>query len=61
MTDSLYFLPIGGSDEIGMNLTLYGYGPEGEQKWIIVDCGGTVGAQTAPGVALFNPDPTRIE
>jgi ribonuclease J len=27
LTDSLYFLPLGGSDEIGMNLNLYVYGP----------------------------------
>nr|WP_295693292.1 ribonuclease J [uncultured Maricaulis sp.] len=61
MTDSLYFLPLGGSDEIGMNLNLYGYGPEGEQKWIIVDCGVTFGDLTTPGVDLIMPDPRFIE
>jgi ribonuclease J len=61
VTDSLYFLPLGGSDEIGMNLNLYGYGPEGRQKWIIVDCGVTFGNLTTPGVDLIMPDPRFIE
>ena len=39
----MIFLPLGGSDEIGMNLNLYGYGPEEDRKWIIVDCGVTFG------------------
>ena len=38
--EGLYFLPLGGSDEIGMNLNLYGYGVPGElTQWIIVDLG----------------------
>ncbi|MEA1942848.1 MAG: ribonuclease J [Pseudomonadota bacterium] len=61
LTDSLYFLPLGGSDEIGMNLNLYGYGPEGHQKWIIVDCGVTFGDLSTPGVDLIMPDPSFIE
>lgn len=61
MTDSLYFLPLGGSDEIGMNLNLYGYGPEEDRKWIIVDCGVTFGDLSTPGVDLIMPDPTFIE
>ncbi|RKR02989.1 ribonuclease J [Maricaulis maris] len=61
MTDSLYFLPLGGSNEIGMNLNLYGYGPQGKQKWIIVDCGVTFGDLSTPGVDLIMPDPRFIE
>jgi len=61
LTDSLYFLPLGGSDEIGMNLNLYGYGPEDDQKWIIVDCGVTFGDLSTPGVDLIMPDPAFIE
>ena len=34
--DELLFLPLGGSGEIGMNLNLYGYGPEDGRQWIIV-------------------------
>jgi len=33
--DPLYFLPLGGCGEIGMNLGLYGY----DSAWIAVDCG----------------------
>lgn len=60
-TDSLLFLPLGGSDEIGMNLNLYGYGPEDDRKWIIVDCGVTFGDLSTPGVDIIMPDPTFIE
>ena len=37
--DELVFLPLGGSNEIGMNLNLYGYGPSNDRKWIVVDLG----------------------
>lgn len=60
-TDSLYFLPLGGSDEIGMNLNLYGYGPQEDAQWIIVDCGVTFGDLSTPGVDLIMPDPRFIE
>jgi len=61
MSDSMIFLPLGGSDEIGMNLNLYGYGPEEDRKWIIVDCGVTFGDLSTPGIDLIMPDPTFIE
>ena len=57
----VYFLPLGGSDEIGMNLNLYGYGPEEDRSWIIVDCGVTFGDLTTPGVDIITPDPRFIE
>ena len=60
-SDSLIFLPLGGSDEIGMNLNLYGFGPEHDRKWIIVDCGVTFGDLTTPGVDIIMPDPGFIE
>ena len=37
--DELIFLPLGGVGEIGMNLALYGLGPEADRKWLMVDCG----------------------
>ncbi len=58
--DEFVFLPLGGSDEIGMNLNLYGYGPPEERKWIVVDVGVTFGDQTTPGVDIIMPDPTFI-
>jgi len=60
-TDELVFLPLGGSNEIGMNFNLYGYGPPHARKWIVVDLGVTFGDQTTPGVEIILPDPAFIE
>jgi ribonuclease J len=59
--DELVFLPLGGSNEIGMNFNLYGYGPPDDRKWIVVDLGVTFGDQTTPGVEIIMPDPSFIE
>jgi ribonuclease J len=59
--DELVFLPLGGSNEIGMNFNLYGYGPPHARKWIVVDLGVTFGDQTTPGVEIILPDPSFIE
>jgi len=59
--DELVFLPLGGSNEIGMNFNLYGYGPADDRKWIVVDLGITFGDQTTPGVEVILPDPQFIE
>jgi ribonuclease J len=59
--DELVFLPLGGSNEIGMNFNLYGYGPANARKWIIVDVGVTFGDLTTPGVEIIMPDPAFIE
>src|SRR3712207_569769 len=59
--DELVFLPLGGSDEIGMNLNLYGYGPEHRRKWIVVDIGVTFGGLATPGVEIIVPDPAYAE
>src|SRR3990167_1201520 len=60
-TAELVFLPLGGSNEIGMNFNLYGYGPPHARKWIVVDLGVTFGDQTTPGVEIILPDPEFIE
>jgi ribonuclease J len=52
----LYFLPLGGSGEIGMNLNLYRYGG----KWLMVDLGVTFGDDTMPGIDVITPDPSFI-
>ncbi|MFA5041734.1 MAG: ribonuclease J, partial [Bdellovibrionales bacterium] len=54
--DALWFLPLGGAGEIGMNLSLYGT----SGKWLIVDCGVTFGDETTPGIDLITPDITFI-
>jgi ribonuclease J len=59
--DELVFLPLGGSNEIGMNFNLYGFGPPDARKWVVVDLGVTFGDQTTPGVEVILPDPTFIE
>jgi ribonuclease J len=59
--DELVFLPLGGSNEIGMNFNLYGYGPPHRRKWIVVDLGVTFGDQTTPGVEIILPDPEYIQ
>jgi ribonuclease J len=55
------FLPLGGVGEIGMNLYLYGYGPEGAREWLIVDMGVTFGSEAEPGVDVILPDIRFIE
>ena len=56
MRENLLFCPLGGSGEIGMNMNLYAYGTEENQKWIIVDMGVTFADDTVPGVDLIYPD-----
>ena len=58
--EELIFCPLGGSGEIGMNMNLYAYGKEDDQKWIIVDMGVTFADDTIPGVDLIMPDPGFI-
>ena len=59
--DELVFLPLGGSDEVGMNLNAYGFGPEANREWLIVDVGVTFGDLSTPGVDVIVPDPTYLE
>lgn len=60
--DELVFLPLGGLGEIGMNAALYGFGPELERQWILVDCGmGFGGEEHLPGIDIVYPDLRFIE
>ncbi len=58
--EELIFCPLGGSGEIGMNMNLYAYGKEDNQKWIVVDMGVTFADDSIPGVDLIFPDPGFI-
>ena len=58
--EELIFCPLGGSGEIGMNMNLYAYGTEKNQKWIIVDMGVTFADDSIPGIDLIFPDPGFI-
>src|SRR6201995_5158087 len=59
--EELVFLPLGGSNEIGMNFNLYGFGPPHDRRWIVVDLGVTFGDQLTPRVEVILPDPSYIE
>ncbi len=59
--NEVVFLPLGGVGEIGMNLGLYGYGPEGDRTWLVVDCGVSFGGPDLPGVDLVLPDIRFLE
>ncbi|MEO0830432.1 MAG: ribonuclease J, partial [Pseudomonadota bacterium] len=53
----LIYLPLGGAGEVGMNAYIYGYGPEGQERLILVDIGVTFpDMDTSPGVDLIFPD-----
>jgi ribonuclease J len=54
--DELLFLPLGGTGEIGMNLTLYGHAG----TWIAVDIGITFGGDDFPDYDVLMPDPAFI-
>jgi ribonuclease J len=51
------FAPLGGIGEIGMNLSIYGFGDGRRRQWLIVDCGVSfAGEEHLPGVDLIMPD-----
>ncbi len=56
-SDRLIYLPLGGAGEIGMNAYVYGYGPVGQERLIVVDLGVTFpDMDGTPGVDLILPD-----
>ena len=60
--DRLIYLPLGGAGEIGMNMYLYGYGPEGAERFILVDMGVSFPTmELTPGVELIMADPAWIQ
>ena len=57
MPSDLVFAPLGGFGEIGMNLSIYGFGDHRRRQWIIVDCGVSFASEEhLPGVDLILPD-----
>lgn len=55
--DDLWFVPLGGVGEIGMNLALYGH----DGAWLMVDCGVTFEESAIPGIDVIMPDTAFIE
>ena len=60
-TDQWVFVPLGGTGEIGMNLNLYGYGPPGRRRWLMIDLGIGFTGSDFPGTDIMMPDPKFIE
>ncbi len=55
--DELVFAPLGGVGEIGMNLSIYGFGSPARRTWLAVDLGVSFGTEELlPGVDLIMPD-----
>ena len=54
--NGLVFVPLGGAEEIGMNLNLYGL----EDKWLMIDLGVAFGEDRLPGIDIIMPDPQFI-
>ncbi len=50
--DSVLFVPLGGSNEIGMNLNLYYH----QGKWLMIDCGIGFADDYLPGVDIVLPN-----
>ncbi len=55
----LVFVALGGLGEIGMNVALYGVGPQHKRKWLMVDCG--IAFSDEAGVEIVLPDLTFVE
>ncbi len=61
MSKNLFYLPLGGAGEIGMNMYVYGYGEKGRERLIVVDAGVTFpNMDTSPGVDLIMADPAFL-
>lgn len=58
----LIYLPLGGAGEIGMNCYVYGYGPEGSERLIVIDLGVTFpDMDGSPGVDLIMADVSWLQ
>ncbi|WP_342257007.1 ribonuclease J [Rickettsia endosymbiont of Aspidapion aeneum] len=55
--NDLLFLPLGGANEIGMNVNLYHY----KGKWLMIDCGSGFADDYLPGVDMVIADISFIE
>ncbi len=55
--EELIFIPLGGSEQFGANLNVYGH----QGKWLAIDCGIGFADEYYPGVDILLPDPTFLE
>ena len=55
--DEFTFAPLGGVGEIGMNLSIYGFGNSRQRAWLAVDLGVSFGDEEhLPGIDTIMPD-----
>ena len=55
--DEFTFAPLGGVGEIGMNLSIYGFGSRRQRAWLAVDLGVSFGDEEhLPGIDTIMPD-----
>lgn len=54
--DELYFIPLGGAEQFGVNLNVYGC----QKKWLAIDCGLGFADEKFPGIDILLPDPTFL-
>ena len=59
--EELVFVPLGGLGEIGMNMSLYGFGSGRAKKWLMVDCGVSFAGPEQAGIDIVVPDTSFIE
>lgn len=55
--EEFYFIPLGGAEQFGVNLNVYGY----QGKWLAIDCGLGFADERFPGIDILLPDPKFVE
>ncbi len=55
--DNVYFIPLGGSEQFGINFNIYGY----DRNWLAIDCGVWFPDHRYPMVDLLIPNPEFLE
>src|SRR5436190_103654 len=55
--DALYFIPLGGSEQFGVNMNVYAL----QDQLLVVDCGLGFADERFPGIDLLLPDPSWLE
>ncbi len=55
--DNLYFIPMGGAEQFGVNLNVYAYAG----KLLVIDCGMGFADERFPNVDILLPDPKFLE
>lgn len=55
--ENVYFIPLGGSEQFGVNLNVYAY----KGQLLLVDCGIGFADNRFPGVDILLPDPSFVE